>query len=511
MPYIEGFDRNQAQMFPEYLDNYINEENPVRVIDAFVDSLDLHKYAFTKLNKGGPGAPSYNPKDLLKLYIYGYINGIRTSRKLERATYVNVEIMWLIRKLHPDFKTIADFRKENKTQFKQIFREFNLLCRDADLFGGELVAVDGTKFRADNAKRNNYNEKKIQRQLKYIDEKIDEYMKSLDEGDKESESTIKPKYTVEELKEKIDRLNKRKDYYDELKQRLEESGANEISTTDPDARMMENKKNGLEVNYNVQIAVDSKYKLVLATEVTNKPSDQGHLNTMVQEAKDALGMGEKDRLEVVADKGYYQADDLMKCEENGTVTYVTHQTYSNATGNPEYYSDKFIYDSKEDVYICPEGQKLYRTKHSAKEIERIKYKNYRACKQCPNKDKCTKSSKGRTISRSIHQDFLDVVDARTLENMDKYLERQMIVEHPFGTVKMTMNAGYFLTRGEESVRGEASLTFLAYNMKRVINILGTSEIIRQIKKRSALIFNKIKPAIKFPLIMAEKKILLAHV
>lgn len=374
MPYIEGFDRNQAQMFPEYLDNYINEENPVRVIDAFVDSLDLHKYAFTKLNKGGPGAPSYNPKDLLKLYIYGYINGIRTSRKLERATYVNVEIMWLIRKLHPDFKTIADFRKENKTQFKQIFREFNLLCRDADLFG-----------------------------------------------------------------------------------------------------------------------------------------DQGHLNTMVQEAKDALGMGEKDRLEVVADKGYYQADDLMKCEENGTVTYVTHQTYSNATGNPEYYSDKFIYDSKEDVYICPEGQKLYRTKHSAKEIERIKYKNYRACKQCPNKDKCTKSSKGRTISRSIHQDFLDVVDARTLENMDKYLERQMIVEHPFGTVKMTMNAGYFLTRGEESVRGEASLTFLAYNMKRVINILGTSEIIRQIKKRSALIFNKIKPAIKFPLIMAEKKILLAHV
>ncbi len=252
---------------------------------------------------------------------------------------------------------------------------------------------------------------------------------------------------------------------------------------------MDNKKNGLEVNFNAQIAVDEKNKLIVANKVTNNPADQGHLNDMVQVAKETLGMDEKDTLEALADKGYYQGEDLKKCEENGTITYVTHQTYSNATGNPEYYGDKFKYDAREDVYICPEGNKLYRTKHKVKNPERIKYKNYRACRDCPNKDKCTKSSKGRIISRSKHQDFLDTVDIRTAENMDKYLKRQMIVEHPFGTIKRTMDAAYFLTRGLDSVSGEADLIFLAYNMKRVINILGVKEIIKKLKAKASLIMN----------------------
>jgi len=495
MAYIEGMNRNQAQMFPEYLENYVDDNNPARVIEAFVDSLDLKKLQFTKANSYGPGAPSYNPKDLLKLYLYGYINSLRSSRKLEKATYNNIEVIWLIRKLHPDFKTIADFRKENKKQLKQIFKEFNLLCKDWSLFGGELVAIDGTKFRADNSKKNNYNKKKIDRQLKYIEEKSEEYLKALDEGDNESE--INPRYSVEQLKGKIKELEKRKEFYRDLEQKIENSGDNEISTTDPDARMMDNKKNGLEVNYNVQIAVDSKNKLILATEVTNKPSDQGHLNDMAQAAKETLGIGEKDTLEVTADKGYYQAEDLKKCEENGTVTYLTHQTYSNATGNPEYYSEKFKYDSKEDIYICPEGQKLYKTKHKAEVPEKILYKNYSGCKNCPNKDKCTKSDKGRIISRSKDQDFLDIVDARTLDNMEKYHQRQMIVEHPFGTVKRPMNAGYFLTRRLISVGAEADLIFLAYNIKRVINILGVKEIVRRIEARINSIYNKIKASCIF--------------
>lgn len=492
MAYIKGYDRNQGQMFPEYLDDYVSEDNPVRVIDAFVDSIDLEALQFTKMGENRPGAPSYYPGDLLKLYIYGYKNAIRTSRKLENETYVNIEVMWLIKKLHPDFKTIADFRKENKKQLIEIFRQFNLLLKNWDLLGSNLVAIDGTKFRADNSKKNNYNQKKIERQLKYINEKTKEYLEALEQGDQEEETNSK--YTVSELKEKLEALKKREGFYKDLEEKLIESGENEISTTDPDARLMDNKKNGLEVNYNVQTAVDDKHKLIVAMDVTNKPADQGHLNIMAQQAKETLGIEEKGELEVLADKGYYQAEDLKACDENGTITYITHQTYSNGTGNPEYYKEKFKYDSKEDIYICPMGQMLYRTKHRVEVPDRIKYKNFKACQACPNIEKCTKSKKGRLISRSKDQDFLDTVDARTSANMDKYLKRQTIVEHPFGTIKRHMNAGYFLTRGLESVKAEAALVFVVYNMKRAINIVGVKEIVRRLKAISRYFYAEIKIA-----------------
>lgn len=495
MAYIKGYDRNQGQMFPEYLDDYVDEDNPVRVIDAFVDYLDLEALQFTKMGENRPGAPSYYPGDLLKLYIYGYMNGIRTSRKLEKETYVNIEVMWLIKKLHPDFKTIADFRKENKKQLVEIFKQFNLLLRNWDLLGNSLVAIDGTKFRADNSKKKNYNQKKIERQLKYINDKTKEYLEALEKSDKEEETEIK--YTPAELKEKLQTLKKREKFYKDLENQLIESGESEISTTDPESRLMDNKKNGLEVSYNVQTAVEEKNKLIIAMDVTNKPADQGHLNTMAQAAKETLGIEEKGELKVVADKGYYQAEDLKKCEKNGTITYVTHQTYSNATGNPEYYKEKFKYDAKEDIYICPMGQKLYRPKQGDKEPERIQYKNFKACKNCLNKEKCTKSKNGRIISRSKDQDFLDKVDARTRANMDKYLKRQTIVEHPFGTIKRSMNAGYFLTRGLDSVRAEAALVFLSYNMKRAINIIGVKNIVKELMAISAHFYVKIKLAMNF--------------
>lgn len=503
MPFITGFNRNQAQMFPEYLEDYIDQENPVRVIDAFVDTLDIKKNGFTKSDICRTGAPSYNPKDILKLYLYGYINGIRTSRKLEKATYNNIEIIWLMRKLHPDFKTIADFRKENKKQLTRVLKDFNMLCKEWELFGGEMVAVDGTKFRADNSKRNNYNKKKIDRQISYIEEKVAKYLKDLEDGDKEPEENVK--YTADELKAKITELEKRKTFYKGLEEELKTRNENEISTTDPDARLMDNKKNGLEVNYNVQIAVDAKNSLIVALDVTNRPSDQGHLDDMVQASKETLGIDEKASIEVVADKGYYQAEDLKKCADNNTTTYVTHQTYSNATGNPEYYAEKFKYDPAEDVYVCPEGHKLHKAEPKKEDVERIKYRNYEACSGCPNKDKCTKAEKGRVISRSRNQDFLDIVDARTNKNMDKYLKRQMIVEHPFGTVKRTMNAGYFLTRGLASVLSEASLTFLAYNIKRVINILGVKELVRRLKAKHDEIGTQIHNSRIFLILIIKKK------
>ena len=403
-----------------------------------------------------------------------------------------MEVIWLIRKLHPDFKTIADFRRENQKAIREVFKQFNLFCKECELFSGSLVAIDGTKFRADNSKKNNYNKKKIERHLKHIDEKINEYLKALDHGDQDQEPEAKLKYTLEELEEKIKTLKSRQEFYQGLEQQLDKSGENEISTTDPDARLMDNKKNGLEVNYNVQIAVDEKNKLILAADVTNNPADQGHLNDMAQASKEALGKKADEALEVVADKGYYQAEDLIECDKKGTVTYVTHQAYANATGDPEYYGDKFKYDPGNDTYLCPMGQILFRTKHKVDEPYQVRYKNFKACKQCPNKDKCTKSAKGRVISRSKHQDFLDTVDARTLDNMDKYLKRQMIVEHPFGTIKRSMDAGYFLTRGLESVNTEAALTFLAYNMKRAIKILGVAGILEKIEENSLLFFAKFK-------------------
>lgn len=313
--------------------------------------------------------------------------------------------------------------------------------------------------------------------MKYIDEKTDEYLKALEDNDSNESDT--KKYSAEELKEKIEILKNRRKSYEDLEEKLNQSGETQISTVDPDSRLMENKKNGLEMGYNVQIAVDSKHKLILDFDVTQNPSDQGNLNSMSQKAKEALGKKEDDVLEVLADKGYYQDKDLKKCEENNTVTYVTKQTYSNSTGDKDFYSDKFVYDKKSDTYKCPAGHELKRINHK-KDVERIKYRNYEACGKCEYKNRCTKAKKGRVISRAKNQDFLDKVDARTQENMDKYMLRQTIAEHPFGTIKGSMNAGYYLCRGMESVTAETSLVMLAYNFKRVLNILGIKEFRRKI-------------------------------
>ena len=435
---------------------------------------------FRSANPTAVGHPSYDPKDEIKLYLYGYLNRIRSSRRLEDEAARNIEVMWLLKKLKPDFKTIADFRKDNKKALKAVFRDFNKLCDEWDLFGKELVAIDGSKFRACNSKKNNYNAKKLDRHLKYIDEKIDKYMKELDEKDIEESSDRKP--DLKEIKERIEELKNRKVKYESYKKDLEGKGGNEISVTDPDSRLMSNSNNNIGVSYNVQTTVDAKYKMIADFKVTQNSNDFGELDNMALRAKKLFGGKE---FEVVADKGYYKAEDLKKCVDNGITPYVAKQTYSNGTHDKDFYPDKFKYDKERNIYICPAGKELYyrRDRKSKGKVIGSDYNNYEACKNCEYKERCTKSKTGRNIMRHVDQDFLDTIDIQTEGNNEKYRLRQEIVEHPFGTVKRGWGAYYFLTKRKVSVTAEMALTFLAYNFKRTMNILGVKEMLRRLEER----------------------------
>ncbi len=376
MPYIQGENRNQIILFPESIDDYINEDSTVRVIDEYVEQLDMKELGFKKTVYPTIGRPPYDPKDILKLYLYGYLNRIRSSRRLEHEAVRNIEVIWLLKKLKPDFKTIADFRKDNKKALKKVFRDFTKLCDEWGLFGKELVAIDGTKFRACNSKKNNYSVKKLERHIKYLDEKIDKYIQELDKYDTIETCDRKP--DAGEIKKRIKELRSRKDKYEGYKKQLKESGKNEISTTDPDARLMCNNNNNVDVSYNVQTTVDSKHKLIADYKVTQKPNDLGELDNMALRAKKLFGGKE---FEALADKGYYKAEDLKKCVENGITPYVTKQIYSNGTGDKDFYADKFKYDKDKNIYICPAGKELYyhrdRTKKS-KGIIGYEYRNYDA-------------------------------------------------------------------------------------------------------------------------------------
>lgn len=480
MPYIKGEDRYQITLLPESLDEYISDNNPARVIEEYVEQLGMEKLGFKKAVPPALGRPAYSPKDLLKLYLYGYLNRIRSSRRLEHEAIRNIEVIWLLKKLKPDFKTIADYRKDNKIALKAVFRDFNKLCDEWGLFGKELVAIDGTKFRASNSKRNNYSKKKLDRHIKYIDEKIESYFNELDETDKAETSDRKP--DAAEISKRIQELRGRKTKYEDMQKQLKEKGESEISTTDPDARLMCNNNGNVDVSYNVQTTVDAKYKLIADFKVSQKPNDLGELDNMALRAKKLFNG--KD-FEALADKGYYKAEDLKVCVENGITPYVAKQMYSNGTGDKDFYADKFIYDKEKKVYICPANKELHYSKkriHNRKVVG-YEYKNYSACRDCEYRKRCTRSEKGRIICRHVDQDFLDTIDLATGLNLEKYKLRQMIVEHPFGTIKRGWGAYYFLTRRKVSVRAEISLSFLTYNIKRVMNILGPEEMIRKLREK----------------------------
>ena len=471
MSYINGMNRDQVLLFPEVLDDYIADNNPVRFIDVYVDSLDLEALGFKYALPKETGRPPYNPADMLKLYIYGYINKIRSSRRLEQETYRNVELMWLLGKLTPDFKTIADFRKDNAQGFKQVCREFSVLCKKLDLFGGELIGIDGSKFKAVNSKGRNFNEKKLDGLLKQIDEKIDAYLKELDQQDKVESQLSNP--TTEELKEKIAQLQSRKQQYKGLVEQLKASGALQVSLTDSESRSMRTKQ-GTDVCYNVQIAVDHKHKLIVEHEVTNEVTDQDQLAEMAKRSKETLGT---DHLEVTADMGYYNGDEVKKCLEDGIIPYIPKPNTSANNKLGLFGKEDFIYDSQKDCYYCPAEEKLNFRFETVEKGRQIRYYSTSACQQCLLKSKCTRNKENRRITRWVHESIMEEMQQRVRENSDKVKLRKRIVEHPFGTIKRWMEQGYFLTRGLEKVRGEMSLTVLVYNLKRVINIIGVKELI----------------------------------
>ena len=475
MPHVQGADRHEVLLFPEALDDYITPENPVRFIDAFVCNLDLAQLGFTHATPAQTGRPAYDPADLLKLYIYGYLNRVRSSRMIERETTCNVEVMWLIGRLTPDFKTIADFRKDNLQAIKSVCREFTLVCKQLDLFGGELVAVDGSKFRAANSRKRHFNHEKLARLIKQVDEKIATYLAGMDQQDAAEPATKKP--SAEELAAKIKQLTERKQRYETLAAELKVGGAQEVSLTDADSRLM-TVGQGFDVCYNVQTAVDSKHKLIVHHEVTNTADDHEHLVPVAEAAKQTLGV---EALEVVADKGYYSGEEIKKCEAQGIVTYIPKVHVSPKMKKELFTKNDFTYDSAADIYICPQGEQLtHRCTTTERKGVKMRYYRTAACKTCPIRVRCTESKRGRLIKRLVDEAVLERMAERLRRHPEKMRLRGQLAEHPFGTMKRGMNQGYFLMRGLKKVAAEMSLTVLSYNLKRVLNIFGVDELIRAV-------------------------------
>ena len=471
MGYINGFDRDQIVLFPEVIDDYVDTTNPVRFLDVFVNQLDLKTLGFTYATPPKPGRPSYHPGDMLKLYLYGYLNKIRSSRKLEHETQRNIEVMWLLRKLTPDFKTIADFRKDNPQALKQVCREFTLLCKKLDLFGRELIAIDGSKFKAVNSKARNFSEKKLQQLLQHINDRIDAYLKELDEQDTVEAQTTKD--SAKTLQEKIAQLRSHKGQYEDLLEKLRGSEETQISLTDPESRSMKTKQ-GIDVCYNVQIAVDNKHKLIVEHEVTNEVTDQEQLATMAKRAKDML---ETEQIDAVADMGYYNGDEVKKCLEAGITPYISKPNTSANSKLGLFGKEDFFYDTSKDCYRCPGDQELTFRFETVEQGRHIRYYSTSACKACPLKPQCTRNKDNRRITRWVHESIMEKMQQRVETHPEKIKARKSVVEHPFGTMKRGMDQGYFLTRGLVKVRGEMSLTILIYNLKRVLNIMGVEALI----------------------------------
>ena len=466
MSHIAGHDRSQTVLLPESLDEYVGSENPVRFIDAFVDGLDLAAAGFARVIPKTAGRPAYAPADLLKLYIYGYLNRVRSSRRLEAETYRNIEVMWLLRHLKPDFKTIADFRRDNRKAFRPMFRQFVLLCRQMDLFGRELLAVDGTRIKAVNNKDRNFTRASLTKFIELADAKLDDYLQRLDQSDVAEVKTDGSR--VKNLAEKIAAIRARRTRCKDMLAQLDQTGEDQISLTDPDSRAMAAHTH-VAVGYNVQVAVDTKHKLIVEQQVTNRVVDMGMLRQTAEPAREVLGV---ETIEVVADKGYFKIEDIEACEKAGMVPYVPRPQRGPSVKAGLYRKDEFQYDADSDSYVCPAGQRLHPYSSSLlRGLKKINYVNKLACDDCQIRPRCT-AGKFRAVSRLENEAVLDRMQARLAKHPGVLDRRRETVEHPFGTIKQWMYQGAFLTRGLEKVRAEFSLTALAYNLRRVLNIAG---------------------------------------
>ena len=475
--FIEGVNRNQATLFPDRLEDWIGEDNPVRVIDAFVDALDLNGLGFERATAAQTGRPGYHPAVLLKLYVYGYVNRIQSSRRLERETGRNVEVMWLTSRLVPDHKTIADFRKDNAVAIGKVCSQFIELCRRIGLLSVASVAIDGSKFKAVNNRDRNFTKAKMARRLQQIEDSVARYLHQLDSADRQ-EPTAAITSRVERLHDKIDKLHEEMWRLKALETERLRAPDEQVSLTDPDARSMATSGRGSGVvGYNVQAAVEIDHHLIVAHDVVQTGSDRAQLVPMGLKAKEALGV---DELNVVADRGYFSADQIKDCADADIVpTLPKPQTSSNRKKGMFVKAD-FRYEANEDIYICPAGQRLpwrYVTEEAGLVVSRYWTD---ACAGCPLKDQCT-TGKERRISRWEHEHLAEDMQQRLDENPQAMRQRRETVEHPFGTIKARMGATHFLMKRLKNVRTEMALSVLAYNLTRVMNILGIGPLIAAIR------------------------------
>jgi transposase len=473
--FIEGENRFQTTLFPESLDDYIAEDNAVRVIDAFVNKLDFQALEFRRAEPSAMGRPGYQPATMLKIYVYGYLNRIQSSRRLERESYRNVELIWLTGRLMPDFKTIADFRKDNRKAIRRVCLEFVGVCRELELFSAALVAIDGSKFKAVNSRDKNFTRKSVKRRLQKTQANIDRYLAKLDAADRE-EPEIR-EVTAAELKQKIASMEAK---MEELKAHEAEVAAHpdkQVSLTDPDARSMMKTGGGSEVGYNVQTAVDSKHHLIAAHEVTNAPSDRSQLASMAGQARAAL---DAKTLTVIADPGYYKGEEIIDCYEAGIKALVPKVDTSESKAKGRYGKSDFRYDADRDEYICPAGQRLRYRFDSEENGKTLRvYMTYQ-CSSCPLQAKCT-TGNARRIKRWQHEQVLEAAQAELKKHPDAMRQRKQIVEHPYATIKHWMGSTHFLMKRLPNVQTEMSLHVLAYNLRRAINVLGVPKIIEQLQ------------------------------
>jgi len=492
MNYKQGIAREQVSLMS--IESQIGPDNPVRVIDMFVEQLDLGKLGFTKTTLNKEGRPSYEARHMLKLYYYGYLNKIRSSRKLEAECVRNVELWWLIHQLTPSYHTIADFRKDNAAAFKKAFKMFVAFLRGEDLFEGKTIAVDGTKMRAQNNKKNNFNEAKFAKSLEYIQAKAEEYIKELDACDvmeDKQASELKKK----DVTKKLEELKERKKYYKNLEDTMIKSGEKQISMSDADSRSLPIKDRITDVCYNVQAVADSKHSLIVEIETINT-GDQGQLCSMATGAMKALGVEE---IIAIADKGYHTGKDLEDCKKGHITTIVAYPERDNKNIDPAYQTSNFIYNNQQDEYTCPQGAvlttngKQYDKNKEGRSSYSVKRYVTDQCLLCVARYLCTKS-KSKAIERSQYQDVVDENNKRTDENMPLYKTRQQIIEHPFGTIKRNWGYTYTLVKGIEKVNGEMSIIFTVYNIRRAMSILGINELISRLKQWKAA-YNSTKASI----------------
>ncbi len=473
--FIEGENRFQSTLFPESLEDYIAEDNSIRVVDAFVDKLELKGLGFEGAEPSATGRPGYEPAVMLKIYVYGYLNRIHSSRRLERESHRNVALIWLTGRLMPCFKSLAAFRKDNRQAIRRVCLEFVGVCRELELFSATLVAIDGSKFKAVNSRDKNFTRRSVKIRMKKTQANIDRYLAKLDVADAEEPEIAA--VTATELKQKIASMEAKMDELKAYEAEVEAHPDKQVSVTDPDSRSMKKAGGGSIVGYNVQTAVDSKHHLIAAHEVTNATSDRSQLSSMAGKASEVLGAK---TLTVIADPGYYKGEEIVDCYESGITALVPKVDTSGKRGKGQYTRADFIYDAKKNEYVCPARERLtyrFTTEDKGKQL-RVYWTN--RCGSCALKAKCT-TAKERRIKRWKKEHVLEKVEVLLKKNPDAMRQRKRLVEHPYGTIKHWMGATHFLMKRLPNVQAEMSLHVLANNMRRAINILGTEKIIQQLQ------------------------------